>query len=113
MNEYVILPGCSNEDPNTVIIIGNHFDEKQAIDILIRKKEISESDNLEVSELRNGWAKFIKKDLGDYIDCAETDKGYLFEWGAEQPRGYNRKATMVELIEVDAPDKYRKSLAHL
>ena len=100
---YKCLVDACNEDPFSIIITGNHFTKEKAMEVLIRKNEVSEEDNLEIVDMYHGWAKNVSN-LEDYCSGTDSTKGYLFAIGAIQPEGYNLKATLVELAEVESDD---------
>lgn len=98
--KYICSFDACNPEELNILIVGNHFTEKKAMEVMINKQVVSKEDNLEIIDLYYGWAKYVK-DITEHCSCSEEEgSGYIFEICSVQPEGYNRKATIVELAEI-------------
>lgn len=88
----------SVEEPFQYLITGGHFHERKCIDILLNKKIIDESDNLEVSDYTYGWGRTATDK--DREEAMDSELKFMFHQGNSNiPMSYKTKTTFVKLIE--------------
>lgn len=91
---------CSDEDDAlSYCLFGGHFSEEKALKILLTKKIIDKSDNLQVMSIEYGYGKKATK---KEIEEETYENEFMWQQGNTCiPENYNLRVTFVELCESD------------
>jgi len=96
MTYNILTHDICGELSDYIVIVGGHFTEEKAKQILVRKKQIER--NMIISDLNHGYAKKVTN-MDEITPCAESNIGYLLDWSSVPPDGFDKKITIVEVCE--------------